>query len=119
MKELEWMGTSKEDLKEFPEEVQGAMGYALYLAQCGERHCHAKIFAGMGNAKVLEIVENNRDGTYRTLYTVELGEFVFVLHAFQKKSKTGKATPKHEVDTIKRRLRDARVLFKKWISEVK
>ena len=73
-------------------------------------------FTGMGNAKILEIVENDRSGTYRTVYILELGDFVFVLHAFQKKSKTGKATPKPEIDKIKRRLKEAQELYKTLIS---
>ncbi len=117
MKRLEWVGTSKKDLKEFPEEVQGAMGYALHLAQCGERHGHAKIFSGMGNAKILEIVENDKSGTYRTLYTLEMEGFVFVLHAFQKKSKSGRSTPKPELDKLKRRLKEAQELYKQLLSK--
>lgn len=117
MKHLEWIGTSKNDLKDFPEEVQGAMGYALHLAQCGEKHGHAKPLSGIGSAKVLEIKENDISGTYRTVYTVEMGDYVFVLHAFQKKSKSGIATPKTELDKINRRLKDARALYKTLISE--
>lgn len=119
MKRLEWIGTSKKDLKEFPKIVQGAMGYALHLAQCGERHGHAKTFSGIGNAKVLEIRENDKSGTYRTMYTLEIDGFVFVLHAFQKKSKSGIATPKPELDKIKRRLKEAQELYKKLLSEEK
>lgn len=116
-KRLEWVGSSKKDLKDFPEDIQGAMGYALHLAQCGEKHGHAKPFSGVGNAKVLEIRENDKSGTYRTVYTVEMEGFVFVLHAFQKKSKSGIATPKTELDKIKRRLKEAYVLYKTLISE--
>lgn len=93
------------------------MGYALHLAQCGEKHGHAKVFKGVGSAKILEIVENDRSGTYRTIYTVEMEDYIFVLHAFQKKSKSGIATPKPEIDKIKRRLKDAQALYK-LLSEV-
>ncbi len=81
MKRLEWIGTSKKDLKEFPEAIKGAMGYALHLAQCGERHGHAKTFSGIGNAKVLEIRENDRRGTYRTIYTLEMDGFMFCMRS--------------------------------------
>ena len=94
MKRLVWMGSSYEDLKDFPDRVRGAMGHALYLAQTGRKHERAKALSGMGSAKVLEVRENDRDGTYRVIYTIEINDFVFVLHAFQKKSKSGIATPK-------------------------
>ena len=107
MKRLFWIGSSLEDLKEFPEEVQDEMGHGLYLAQMGERHMHAKTLSGFGNAKIIEIRENDRSGTYRVVYTIEMSEFIFVLHAFQKKSKSGISTPKQELDLIKHRLKEA------------
>lgn len=116
---LKWVGSSYEDLKDFPEEVCQAMGYALHLAQIGEKHSNAEVFKGMGNAKVLEARESDRDGTYRVLYTLELKEFVFVLHAFQKKSKSGIATPKQEIDLVHSRLKDARFWYKKFTEERK
>lgn len=78
----------------------------------GDRHKHAKTLSGLGNAKVIELRENDRSGTYRLVYTVEMAEFIFVLHAFQKKSKSGIATPKQEIDLVKRRLKEAEVLYK-------
>lgn len=88
------------------------MGYALHMAQVGEKHPHATVFKGMGSANVLEIRENDKSGTYRVVYTVEIQEYVFVLHAFQKKSKTGISTPKHEIDLINSRLKEARDFYK-------
>src|ERR1700726_4011270 len=112
LKRIEWVGTSKDDLQKFPEEIKAAMGYALYLAECGEKHGHAKILTGMGNAKILEIKENDINCTYRVVYALEIKDFLFVLHSFQKKSKSGKATPKHELDKIKQRLKEAYALHK-------
>jgi len=112
MKRLFWIGSSREDLKQFPDDVQDKMGHGLYLAQMGDRHNHAKTLSGHGNAKMIELRENNRSGTYRVVYTVEMAEFVFVLHVFQKKSKTGIATPKQELDLVRRRLKDAEALYK-------
>lgn len=89
------------------------MGHGLYLAQMGDRHGRAKTLSGLGNAKVIELRENDRSGTYRVIYTVEMAEFVFVLHAFQKKSKSGTATPKQEIDLVKRRIREAEIIHKK------
>lgn len=73
---------------------------------------HTKTLSGLGNAKIIEIRETDRSGTYRVIYTVEMAEFIFVLHSFQKKSKSGIATPKQDIDLIKRRLKDAESLYK-------
>lgn len=117
MKRLFWIGSSREDLKQFPDEVQDEIGHGLYLAQMGDRHNHAKTLSGLGNVKVMELRENDRSGTYRVVYTVEMAEFIFVLHTFQKKSKNGIATPKQEIDLIKRRLKDAEALYKELKGE--
>jgi phage-related protein len=106
-KVLAWIGSSRKDLKEFPAEVRNAMGYALYQAQLGLKAVNAKPLAGFGGASVLEIVDDFQTDTYRAVYTVRLGDVVYVLHAFQKKSKRGIATSKADLDLIKRRLRFA------------
>jgi phage-related protein len=85
----------------------------------GDRHNHAVTLKGLGNSKIIEIRESDRSGTYRTVYTVELDDFVFVLHAFQKKSKSGIATPKQEIALMKRRLKDAESLYKQLKEEKK
>lgn len=79
------------------------MGYGLYLAQSGVRHDSAKPFKGVGSG-VFEIIDRYDRNTYRTLYVVSLSDAIYVLHAFEKKSKRGIATPKHTVDLVKRRL---------------
>lgn len=112
MKKLLWIGSSYEDLKVFPPPVQNAMGYALFFAQTGRKHLRTKVLSGMGNAGVIEIRENDSSGTYRVIYAIETKEYVFVLHAFQKKSKSGIATPKKETEIIKNRLKEARDLYK-------
>lgn len=66
---------------------------------------------------MIELRENDRSGTYRVVYTVEMAEFIFVLHAFQKKSKSGIATPKQEIDLVKRRLKEADALYKELKGE--
>jgi phage-related protein len=105
------MGRSRTDLKEFPDRVRRAIGHALHGVQKGEIPKEAKTLSGFGSAKVAEIREGDSSGTYRAVYTVEFHDYVVVLHAFQKKSKTGIATPKPEIDLIKQRLRDARDLY--------
>lgn len=111
MKELDWIGSSKKDLIEFPMSVRKEMGHALYMAQKGEMHGDAKPLKGFGGAKVLEVVINDGSGTFRTMYTVQFQEVVYVLHAFQKKSKTGIATPKQEMDLVKQRLKWAHMKY--------
>ncbi|WP_414541197.1 type II toxin-antitoxin system RelE/ParE family toxin [Nostoc sp. CCY0012] len=108
-KPIEWVGNSLEDLKEFPEEVQQVVGYALYLAQFGEKHLSVKPLKGFKGAGVLEVVEDFDGDTYRAVYTVKLAGVIYVLHAFQKKSKQGIATPKQDVDLIESRLKRAKV----------
>jgi phage-related protein len=111
-KSLVWVGSSRKDFRAFPDEVKSEMGYALFVAQSGGRHRKVKIFKGMGDAGVLEIIEDHRGDTFRTLYTVRFESAVYVLHAFQKKSKKGIATPKTEIHLIEQRLRDAERLHK-------
>lgn len=104
-KPLIWRATSKADFLSFPVAVQREMGYALFLAQMGERHpSMAKTLKGFGGGTVVEAKENHDGNTYRAVYTVRYAEAVFVLHAFQKKSKKGAATPKEDMDLIRRRL---------------
>lgn len=107
LKPVEWVGRSLEDLKEFPEEVRQGVGYALYLAQCGEKHPSAKPLKGFSGAGMIEIVEDFDGDTYRAVYTLKLAGVVYVLHAFQKKSKKGIATPKQDIELIEARLKRA------------
>ena len=107
LRPLEWIGGSKKDLMALPDEVVNVFGYALYLAQTGGKHAQAKPLQGFGSAGVLEVVEDWRGNTYRAVYTVRFAVRVFVLHVFQKKSKSGIATPKPDLDLIKARLKAA------------
>ncbi|HGT2361104.1 TPA: type II toxin-antitoxin system RelE/ParE family toxin [Yersinia enterocolitica] len=107
MKPLYWVGSSKKDLQYLPEDVQDIFGYGLHLAQMGSKHSQAKPLKGFGGAGVLEVVEDYIGDTYRAVYTVKFGHAVYVLHAFQKKSSSGIATPKPDVDKIRERLKAA------------
>ena len=102
MKPLVWVGRSREALKSFPADVQDVIGYALELAQDGGKHQSAKPLRGFHGAGVLEVVEDFDGDTYRAVYTVRFTETVYVLHCFQKKSKHGQATPKKEMDMVRR-----------------
>jgi phage-related protein len=79
------------------------MGYALYVAQLGERSTKSKPLHGLGS-QVMEIAAHDDSGTYRAIDTVSIGESIYVIHAFQKKSKAGIATPKSKIDLIRQRL---------------
>lgn len=104
---LLWRGTAKADFAAFPANVQREMGFALYMAQMGERHpVMAKTLRGFHGGSVIEVRETDGAGTYRAIYTVKFGDAVYVLHAFQKKSKRGIATPKQELALIEKRLKD-------------
>lgn len=107
LRRLEFVGSSRKDLSDFPEAVKGEVGYALYRAQLGERAPSIKTLSGFGGGGVVEIVEDHDGDTYRCVYTVKLKTAVYVLHAFKKKSKRGSETPKHDMELIRSRLRDA------------
>lgn len=93
-------------------ETHPLFGHALDFAQHGDQHDAAKVLKGFGGAGVLEVVEDDAGGTYRAVYTVKFAEAVFVLHCFQKKSKSGIATPKEDMDIIRARLKVAEALAK-------
>ena len=107
MKKLFWLGSSKKDLMDMPDDVQDTFGYALHLAQTAEKHDQTKPLKGFGGAGVLEVVENAERGTFRAVYTVKFADAVYVLHCFQKKSTSGISTPKPDMDLIRERLKAA------------
>lgn len=111
---LAWIASSLDDLKEFPPEVRSFMGYALYVAQCGRKHAQARPLKGFGGAGVLEVVRHFDGDTYRAVYTVRFAGRVYVLHAFQKKSKRGIATPRADIDLIRARLERAETVHAEW-----
>jgi phage-related protein len=100
------------DLKEFPERVKDHMGYALYVAQRGGKHRDAKPLAGFGGASVLEVVKDFSGDTFRAVYTARFAGALYVLHAFQKKSKSGRQTPKGDMELVRLRLNDAERIAK-------
>lgn len=116
-KPLEWIGSSHKDLMALPADVRRFFGYALSLAQAGDQHDAAKVLKGFGGAGVLEVIEDDAGGTYRAVYTVKFEEAVFVLHCFQKKSKSGIATPKADMAVIHVRLKVAEALAKELRNE--
>ena len=116
LREAVWIGDSKARLKEFPQPVQKDIGDALFIVQAGSMSPAAKPFKGVGSG-VFEIRSDYRTDTYRAVYAVKIGERVYVLHCFQKKSKRGIKTPKKEVDLIKKRLKMAQELEENYEQE--
>ncbi len=107
VKKLSFVGSSRKDIKEFPDEVKQDIGYAFFEAQRGKKSLNAKPLKGFDGASVLEIVEDFSGNTYRAVYTVKFEHAVYVLHCFQKKSKHGIRTPQQHVDLVKQRLKAA------------
>jgi len=118
VKPLIWMGSSKKDLIALPAAVIDTFGYALFLAQSGKRYESTKVLRGFGDASVLEVIESKAGSTYRAVYTVRFADAVYVLHVFQKKAKSGVATPKPDMDLINERLNRAAELAKQREQEV-
>jgi phage-related protein len=112
LRRIAWLASTKKDLLALPDAVIDTFGYALHLAQSGQKHEQAKPLQGFGSAGVLEIVEDRRGSTYRAVYTVRFAHAVFVLHVFQKKSTRGIATPKPDLDLIRERLKVAERIAK-------
>ena len=113
MKNVEWIGSCLRDLRKFPEEVRDEVGFSLFLAQQGDTAVNVVPLLGFGGANVLEVVIDESDSTYRAVYTVRFEKAVYGLHAFQKKSKRGIATPKRDIDLIKSRLKLAKEHYAK------
>ena len=118
-KPLFWIGSSRKDLKAFPDEVQDVMGRALLDAQLEDKHPGATPLKGFGGAGVLEMVDDFDGNTYRTVYTVRFKGAVYVLHAFQKKSTHGIATPKRELDLVRERYRAAEEHYLQWVKRLR
>lgn len=113
-KPVRWVGSSRDDLRSFPEAVRNRVGGALWEAQLGRKAPYAKPLKGFGGAGVLEVVDDVDGDTYRVVYTVRFAGVVYVLHAFQKKSRRGIATPRQEIRLIEERLQRARKDYEQW-----
>lgn len=111
-KEIIWVGDSKKHLCGFPEDVKDEMGYALQLAQEGDKHPNAKLFKLHGESGIYEIVSNFNTDTFRAVYAIKIDERLYILHAFKKKSKSGIKTPQPDIDLINKRLNMAKSISK-------
>jgi len=107
-----WIGSSRDDLRAFPDEARRVMGFAINDAQNGDEHPRAKALKGFGGRSVLEVIDDEDGDTYRAVYTVRFAGVVYILHAFQKKSKKGIETPKRDVEIIRTRLKLAEAHYR-------
>ena len=104
LKSVRWVASSLDELKAFPRAVQRLVGQTLYAAQCGDEYPCVKALRGFGGRSVLEIVAPYEGDAFRAVYTIRFHDAIYVLHAFQKKSKKGSATPRFVIELIERRL---------------
>jgi phage-related protein len=112
---VRWTGSSREDLRQFPALVRRRVGVALWEAQTGGKALYAKPLKGFKGASVLEVVDDFDGDTFRAVYTVKFADAIYVLHAFQKKSKRGVATPRTELVLIAERLKRAKADYEQWV----
>ncbi|MEO6221927.1 MAG: type II toxin-antitoxin system RelE/ParE family toxin [Vicinamibacterales bacterium] len=113
-KPVRWIASAKEDLSAFPADVKWRVGSAIWQAQIGSKADYAKPLRGFGGTRVLEVVDDYDGDTYRAAYTIQFAEVLYVLHAFQKKSRKGIETPKADVDLIRDRLVRAKQDYQEW-----
>ena len=114
LKPARFIRSAREDLRRFPEDVRTEFGYAIFAAQAGGKAPKAKPLKGIvPGSGVLEIVEDFDGNTYRVVYTVKFPDALYVLHAFQKKSRHGIKTPKHEIDLIRARFAEAKAHYER------
>lgn len=119
LKQVIWIGSAKDDLSGFPLDVRRLMGMAIFDAQNGDEHPSAKALKGFGGRSVLEIVDDFDGDTYRGVYTVRFANAIYVLHCFQKKSKKGAETPRHDIELIRTRLKTAELHHRTFAKEIK
>lgn len=116
LRPVSWIASSYKDYRAFPEPVQDALGFALFRAEQGAKHEDAKPLTGFGGAGVLEIVVDHDGDTFRAVYTVKFATAIYVLHAFQKKSKSGRQTPTEDIELIRRRLKVAEADYQQQLA---
>jgi phage-related protein len=117
--QLVWVAGRKKEFLTFPKAVVQDVGHALYIAQCGDKPHNAKPLKGFSGAGVLEVLENHDGDTYRAVYTVRFEDAIYVLHCFQKQSKSGIATPQQDIELVKTRLKAAEEESKEWFEKQK
>ncbi len=103
---ISWLKAARREFETFPADTQDIMLRALTIAGEGGKADIAKPFKGVDGG-VFEIALKHRGNAYRTIYAVQIGDDLWVIDAFQKKSKRGIKTPKTEIDLVQQRLKHA------------
>ena len=111
MKKVSWIKAARKDFEKFPQEAQVEIMRALTVAAEGRKVDIAKPLKGFDSG-VYEIALRFRTDAYRTIYALNIGEEVWIIHAFQKKSRSGIKTPQHEIDLIKERIKRLKEILK-------
>jgi phage-related protein len=115
LKPVRFVGSSRKDLRSFPDQARRDIGRALYTAQCGNTDPAAKPLKGFGGTSVMEIVSRHAGDAYRAAYAAQVGDVIYVLHVFQKKSKRGIETPLKDIALIRARLAEAERLHQERV----
>ncbi len=105
-RDLYFVGSALKDLQGFPQKVRRQIGFDLDMVQGGETPDSGKQLKGLSG--VMELIERYNKDTYRAVYVANIGDVIYVLHCFKKKSKQGIKTPKTDIDLIKQRLKEAK-----------
>lgn len=108
---ISWVKAALKDFQKFSKGAQLEIRRALTVAAEGSKAENAKPMKGLGSG-VFEIALKYRNGAYRVVYALQIGEAIWVVHAFQKKSKTGIKTPRQNIDLIKKRIKDLKAFLK-------
>jgi phage-related protein len=108
---ISWLKGARKDFEEFPDGAQLEMARALTILAEGRMPDIAKPLTGLGSG-VMELALKFRGDAFRVVYALQIGDDIWVVHAFQKKSKTGIKTPKQEIDLIRDRLKRLREMLK-------
>ena len=111
MRQVVWISSSLKDLKKFPEAVKDEIGYIIYVVQIGEHHTNIIPLTGFPGG-VMEIKSDYDKDTYRAVYVAKLGDEIYILLTFKKKSKRGIKIPKEDIEVIRQRLRSAQEMAK-------
>jgi phage-related protein len=101
---ISWIKGARKDFEDFPQGAQLDMAWALTILAEGRMPDIAKPLTGFGSG-VMELALKHRGDAFRVVYALQIGDDIWVIHAFQKKSKTGIKTPKQELDLIHERLK--------------
>ena len=108
---IQWIKAARKDFEDFPQGARDDLLDALTAVAEGQHPAMAKPLTGLGSG-VLELALRHRGDAFRLVYALLMGADIWVIHAFQKKSKSGTATPRQEIDLVRERLKRLREALK-------